>query len=268
MTDTGQPAAAAEIARIRQTKRERRVIVVATLMVLLVAWEITGRLTNPMFFAPVSEVLHQFWLALIDPRGRLLEALTETLAVLVPGFVTASVAGVALGLLMGRSNLAYQMLEPYVTILYNIPRIALIPILMLWLGVGDLLKIIIVFLAAIFPVSVNTTVGVRDISAELTEPARSMQASEQQMLWKVILPSTFPFVAAGIKLALGRALTTVIVAEFFVSVSGLGGLLHQASSTYQMALMFVPVIILAGMGISIDAAVTYLERTALRHYRS
>jgi len=113
-----------------------------------------------------------------------------------------------------------------------------------------------------------TMVGVRDVSAQFTEPARSMQASERQLLWQVVLPASFPFIAAGIKLALGRALTTVIVAEFFVSVSGLGGLLHAASTSYQMALMFAPVIILAAMGIAIDAAVTYLEQSFLRRYRS
>jgi NitT/TauT family transport system permease protein len=95
-----------------------------------------------------------------------------------------------------------------------------------------------------------------------------MHATEHQLLWKVILPATVPFIAAGVKLGLGRALTTVIVAEFFVSVSGLGGILHATSSSYQMAKMFVPVIILAAMGISIDGLLTYLERTALRRYRS
>jgi NitT/TauT family transport system permease protein len=268
MTDIADIAASAERARVRRLKLDRRLIVIATLIGFLLVWELVGRLTNPMFFAPSSAVLREFWLAMIDPNGRLLHGLMETLSILVPGFVVASVLGVALGLLMGRSNLAYQILDPYVTIFYNIPRIALIPILLLWLGVGDLLKTVMVVLAAIFPVSVNTMVGVRDVSAQFTEPARSMQASEQQMLWKVILPATFPFIAAGIKLALGRALTTVIVAEFFVSVSGLGGILQAASTSYQMARMFAPVIILAAMGIAIDALVTYLERTVLRRYRS
>jgi ABC-type nitrate/sulfonate/bicarbonate transport system permease component len=155
-----------------------------------------------------------------------------------------------------------------VTIFYNMPRIALIPVLLLWLGVGDTLKIVIVMLAAIFPVSVNVTAGIRDVSAQLTEPARSMNASEGQLLWKVILPATFPYVTAGLKLGLGRALTTVIVAEFFVSLSGLGGILHAASSTYQMAKMFAPAIILATMGIAIDGLLTYLERRALQRYRA
>ena len=268
MTGAASTSAQNELARIRRVKLEQRIIIVVTLIGFLAIWEIAGRLTNPLFFAPVSDVLVEFWKALIDPRGRLLYGLLETLGILVPGFIIATVLGVGLGVLMGRNNLAYQALDPYVTIFYNIPRVALIPILLLWMGVGDVLKVTIVVLAAIFPVSVNTMVGVRDVSAQFTEPARSMQANERQLLWMVILPAAFPFIAAGIKLALGRALTTVIVAEFFVSVSGLGGVLHAAASSYQMARMFAPVIILAAMGIALDGALTYLERTALRRYRS
>jgi NitT/TauT family transport system permease protein len=268
MSSAADSAARAELERARRERRDRRIVTAVTLVVFLAAWEIAGRLTNPLFFAPVSQVAREFVDALLDPRARLLHGLLGTLRVFAPGFVIACVLGVALGVLMGRNELAYHILDPHVTILYNTPRVALIPILLLWMGVGDLLKIAVVVLAAIFPVSVNTMVGVRDVSAQLTEPARSMQATERQLLWKVILPATFPFIIAGIKLALGRALTTVIVAEFFVSVSGLGGLLHAASTSYQMARMFAPVIILAGMGIALDAALTYFERDVLRRYRS
>ena len=253
-------------ARIHRSRIERILIVTATLVGFLLLWEFVGHLTNPLFFAPVSEVLIAFWQQIVDPSHSLLNGFFQTLAVLVPGFVIASVLGMTLGVLMGRSNLALQILDPYVTIFYNMPRVALIPMLLLWLGVGDTLKIVIVVLAAIFPVSVNVTAGIRDLSAQLTEPARSMNASEAQLLWKVILPATFPYVMAGLKLGLGRALTTVIVAEFFVSLSGLGGILHATSSTYQMAKMFAPAIILAMMGIAIDGLLTYLERRALRRY--
>jgi NitT/TauT family transport system permease protein len=254
-------------ARIHSSRSERILIVATTLAGFLLVWELVGYLTNPMFFAPVSQVLVAFWQQIVDPGHTLLNGFVETLAVLVPGFVIACVLGVALGVLMGRNNLALQILDPYVTIFYNMPRVALIPVLLLWLGVGDTLKIVIVVLAAIFPVCVNVTAGIRDVSAQLTEPARSMNASEGQLLWKVILPATFPYVMAGLKLGLGRALTTVIVAEFFVSLSGLGGILHATSSTYQMARMFAPAIILAMMGIAIDGLLTYLERRALQRYK-
>lgn len=268
MKPCGEAALLAVRARIRRAKIERLAIVTVTLAGFLLLWEISGHLTNPMFFAPVSEVVVQFWQQTIDPSHRLLNGLLETLAVLVPGFLIASILGVAAGVLMGRSNLAFQILEPYVTIFYNTPRVALIPVLLLWLGVGDTLKIVIVILAAIFPVSVNVTAGIRDISAQLTEPARSMNATEGQLLRKVILPATLPYVMAGLKLGLGRALTTVIVAEFFVSLSGLGGILHATSSTYQMAKMFAPAIILAAMGIAIDGLLTYVERKVLQRYRA
>lgn len=267
MSDVRTTAAQAEAARLRRLKIERRVIVTLSLVAFLAAWEVAGRLTNPMFFAPISDVLRELWNALADPRARLLHGALETMSVLIPGFIIASVLGVVLGVLMGRSNLAYQILDPYVTIFYNTPRVALIPILLLWMGVGDLLKVTIVVLAAIFPVSVNTMVGVRDVSAQFTEPARSMMASERQLLWKVILPAAFPFIIAGIKLGLGRALTTVIVAEFFVSVSGLGGILHATATSYQMARMFAPAIILALIGIAVDASLSALERGVLRRYR-
>jgi ABC-type nitrate/sulfonate/bicarbonate transport system permease component len=268
MTPVEDTALRAVRADIRRSKIDRIAIVATTLVAFLTLWETVGHLTNPLFFAPVSEVAVQFWKQLVDPNHVLLNGLVETLAILMPGFVIACILGVALGVLMGRSNLALQILDPYVTILYNTPRIALIPLLLLWLGVGDTLKIVIVVLAAIFPISVNVTAGIRDISAQFIEPARSMNASEGQLLRKVILPATFPYVMAGLKLGLGRALTTVIVAEFFVSLSGLGGILHAASTTYQMAKMFAPAIILAAVGIAIDGLLTYTERKVLHRYKA
>jgi ABC-type nitrate/sulfonate/bicarbonate transport system permease component len=237
-----------------------------TFVLLMSVWELVGRLTNPLFFAPISDIVVELVKAILDPRERLLTAFLQTLSVLVPGFVIASVLGVAIGILMGRRNLAYQILDPYVTILYNTPRVVLIPIFMLWLGTGATMKIVVVVLAAIFPVIVNTMLGVRDVSAQLTEPARSLKATERQLLHKVIFPATLPFIIAGIKLGLGRALTTVIVAELFVSVSGLGGMLHTAATSYQTAKMFVPAIILALLGILIDGLLSRLERATVRRY--
>jgi ABC-type nitrate/sulfonate/bicarbonate transport system permease component len=259
-------AARAVRTRVRRARIERSAVVCGTFAAFLSAWELVGHLSNPMFFAPASEVFITFWQQLVDPSHGLLNGFMETLAILVPGFLIASLLGIALGALMGRSNLALQILDPYVIIFYNTPRVALIPVLLLWLGVGDTLKIVIVVLAAIFPISVNVTAGIRDISAQLTEPARSMNATERQLLSKVILPATFPYLIAGLKLGLGRALTTVIVAEFFVSLSGLGGILHAASSTYQMAKMLAPAIILAAMGIAIDGLLSHVERRVLRRY--
>src|SRR5579859_713256 len=134
MTQIPDKVPAAERTRLRRLVWERRLIVAATLVVFLAMWELVGRLTNPMFFAPPSAIFSAFWEALTDPQAKLLLAVLQTLSILVPGFLLACVLGIGLGVLMGRSNLAYHILDPYVTIFYNIPRVALIPILLLWLG--------------------------------------------------------------------------------------------------------------------------------------
>lgn len=241
-------------------------VVTGTFLLFVATWEIVGRLSNPLFFAPLSETIVEFVKAIGDPRGRLLTGFIETVNVLVPGYLISAGLGIVLGVLMGRSSILHDLLDPYVTILYNTPRVALIPILMLWLGIGPTMKVTIVVVAAVFPILVNTMAGIRDVSREFTEPALSYNATEGQLLRKVILPASLPFIVAGLKLGLGRAITTVIVAEFFVSVSGLGGLLYASSSSFQMARMFVPVIILALIGIVIDALLSYLERLASRRY--
>ena len=265
MTDTVAPTGGIRAPSL-STRTKFYLTTGITFVLLMSIWELVGRLTNPLFFAPISDIVVELVKAILDPRERLLTAFLQTLSVLVPGFVIASVLGVAIGILMGRRNLAYQILDPYVTILYNTPRVVLIPIFMLWLGTGATMKIVVVVLAAIFPVIVNTMLGVRDVSAQLTEPARSLKATKRQLLHKVIFPATLPFIIAGIKLGLGRALTTVIVAELFVSVSGLGGMLHTAATSYQTAKMFVPAIILALLGILIDGLLSRLERATVRRY--
>ena len=254
--------------KLRSARYAKPAIVTATAIVVAGGWEVLGRLVNPLFFAPLSAILAEFYKAAIDPRAKLWHGFVETLSILVPGFLIAAVAGVVIGVAMARRNLVFQILDPYVTILYNTPRVILIPILLLWLGTGDSMKIVIVVLAAVFPIIINTYAGVRDVSSNATEPARSFGASELQLLFKVVLPSSLPFIIAGIKLGLGRALTTVVVAEVFVSVSGLGGILYAAGSTYQVAKMFVPATILAAMGICLDLGLTRLERACLAWFGS
>jgi ABC-type nitrate/sulfonate/bicarbonate transport system permease component len=268
MSATGLEAARARVlAQARSRRNARTLTIFITAAVFLLAWEIVGRMSNPMFMAPVSGVAAEFWRGITDPRARLWNGFVQTLSVLVPGFLISCVLGIVIGVLMGRINAVYRALDPFVTIFYNTPRVALVPILMLWLGIDNTLKIVVVILAALFPIIVNTLTGVRDISASMTEPARSMGASEMQILRLVIVPASLPFIIAGLKLGLGRALTTVVVAEYFASISGLGGLLQSASTSYNMARVFVPASILALMGILIDAALTWIERSASRRYR-
>jgi ABC-type nitrate/sulfonate/bicarbonate transport system permease component len=264
MTPASKPARRGLIATVASLPDW--LLIAVTLLAFLSLWEVVGRYSNPLFLAPISQIAGEFVDAVRDPRGRLLQAILETIAILAPGFLIAALLGVGIGVLMGRREIIYHLLDPYVLIFYNTPRVVLIPILMLWIGTGSLMKMTVVILAALFPIIMNTMIGVRDISAQLTEPARSFGASERQLLYKVVLPGALPYITTGIRLGLGRALTTVVVAEIFVSVSGLGRMLHVAGSTYQMAKMFVPAAILALIGIAIEAILGRVERTFSRRY--
>ncbi|MCL4186689.1 MAG: ABC transporter permease [Rhodobacteraceae bacterium] len=255
------------IAQARNRRNSKTLAIFLTAVAFLLAWEIVGRLSHPMFMAPASGVVAEFWRGITDPRARLWNGFLQTMSVLVPGFLISCALGIVIGVLMGRINAVYRALDPFVTVFYNTPRVALVPILMLWLGIDNTLKTVVVILAAVFPIIVNTLTGVRDISSSLTEPARSMGANEAQILRLVIVPAALPFIIAGLKLGLGRALTTVVVAEYFSSISGLGGLLQSASTSYNMARVFVPAAILALMGILIDALLGWIERSASRRYR-
>lgn len=239
---------------------------IITGIVFLTAWEIAGRSTSDLLFAPVSEVILSFFDLLFDPEFVLFTNIGETMFVMLSGYAAASVFGVALGILMGRSQLVYEIVDPFVILLYSVPRVALIPLFMLWLGLGASLKITMVFLASHIEVLVNTHAGVRNIDEALLEPARSLMITRRHLLTKVIIPATLPYIVAGLKLGLGRALTAVVVAEFFVSVTGLGGMIFSAASQFRIAVMLVPAIILAFTGITIDILLSRVQRRSHQRF--
>ena len=168
-----------------------------------------------------------------------------SLQVLALGLSVALILGIALGLLMGRYRLAEYLLDPYVYAFDATPRVALIPLLLLWFGLGTSSKIAIVFLSGLFPVLMNTFSGVRTVSAQLVEVGRAYGAGEGKLFTKIIVPAALPFIMAGIRLAIGRALIGIITAEMFAAVTGIGALLIRYSSALATDKFFVPVILLA-----------------------
>jgi NitT/TauT family transport system permease protein len=169
------------------------------------------------------------------------------------------VAGVAIGLAIGRSRVLEALLDVPLTALYAVPMVALVPVIVLWAGFGPTAKVVIVFLFSVFAVSLNTARGVREVDPQLIEVARAYSASEVG-LWKdVVLPSALPYIVTGIRLAVGRALVGVIIAEFYTSIAGLGFLIVSYANTFQTAKVFVPVVILMVLGVVLTAALHLLE---------
>jgi len=235
----------------------RSISAVSTVMVVFL-WEIFGRQVNPLFLSYPSAIARAFWQILAS--GEFQRQALVSLQVFAVGLGAALVLGIGLGLLMGRYRLAEYLLDPYVYAFDATPRVALIPILLLWFGLGMTSRIAIVFLSGLFPVLMNTFSGVRTVSAGLVEVGRAYGASEKELFSKIILPAALPFVMAGIRLAIGRALIGIITAEMFTAVTGLGALLIRYSSALATDKFFVPVIFLALLGVILSGAVEKLQK--------
>ena len=229
-----------------------------SVVLVLSLWEIFGRRVNPLFLSYPSAIGRAFFQLL--GSGEFERQALGSLQVFAVGLSGALVVGITVGLLMGRYRLAEYLLDPYVYALDATPRVALIPLLLLWFGLGTSSKIAIVFLSGLFPVLMNTFSGVRSVSADLVDIGRAYGAGEGKIFTKIILPAALPFVMAGIRLAVGRALIGIITAEMFTAVTGMGALLIRYSSALATDKFFVPVIFLALLGVMLSSGVEKLQK--------
>jgi ABC-type nitrate/sulfonate/bicarbonate transport system permease component len=231
---------------------------IASVAAILIAWQVYGGSINPILLSYPSAVAVAFVDMVRD--GSLGHALASSLEVLGLGFLFGAVAGVLIGLAAGRSETVAALIDLPVNALYAVPAVALVPVIVLWFGFEVTTKTIVVFFFVIFPVLINTTRGVREVDPELVEVARSFCSSERRMWFDLILPSALPFIVTGLRLAIGRALIGVIVAEFYTSLSGLGDLITTNASNFQTARMFVPIVVIALLGVFFTALLELAER--------
>jgi NitT/TauT family transport system permease protein len=228
-------------------------------VVLLIAWELVGRyvLTNRLFFVPISSVV----VAAIHMlrTGELQTDIAASLTAVAYGMALAIVVGIVLGVLSGASLLFRDYTDGLVTALYSTPLVAIAPILILWFGIGVASKIAVVFLMAVFPIMINTGSGIRSTDASFLEVAKSFGATRMQTISKVMIPAAVPFVATGIRLAIGRAIVGVVVGELFGAQAGLGYLIFTAGQTFDVAELFVGVITLALIGVGLTLAMKGVE---------
>ena len=228
-----------------------------SVVVVLGGWELYGRHTNPLLFTYPTAIA-QAGVQLVR-NGSLLRAMAQSLSVLAWGLGLAVLVGVAVGLAIGRSRVVEALLEVPLDALYATPTVALVPVIVLWAGFGPVAKVVVVFLFSVFAIVLSTARGVREADPQLVEVARSYLASEVG-LWKdVVLPSALPYIVTGVRLAVGRALVGVVIAEFYTSIAGLGSLIMTYANTFQTAKVFVPVVVLMALGVFLTAALQVLE---------
>lgn len=236
----------------------RWVITLASVAFMLILWEIFGRRINPVFGSYPSAIAVAFWDLAVT--GQLWSALYESLRPFLLGYALAIVVGVPLGLLVGGFRAAEAALGIYVTAGYAMPLVALVPLLILWLGLGFAVKVAVVFLMALFPICINTWLGVVAVPKTLIEVGKSFVAPNIVILRRIVLPATLPYIMAGIRLAVGRAVVAMVIAEFFTTISGLGAVIINSANNFDTATMFVPIIILMVMAIGLNWLIGFVER--------
>jgi len=226
--------------------------------VVLTAWELYGRSVNPILFTYPTAVAAAF--VELVAKGELQRFLLQSLEVFAYGFALAVVVGIPLGIFLARSATLSLALEPYLHALYSTPTVAFIPLIVLWFGFRVPAKVVIVFLFMVFPVLINTQQGVKNLNQDLLEVARSFCSSERRLWSDLIIPSALPFILAGVNLAIGRGLVGMIVAEFFTSVAGLGYMIVQYANAFETAKLFVPIVVLMGLGVTLIGLIKVIER--------
>jgi NitT/TauT family transport system permease protein len=230
------------------------------LVVLLVAWQaVTASGVEPPIVLPSPhDVLVAFGDLFTSPDiGQDFLASGEEL---VYGFGLAALVGVIGGVAIGWYPRLGYAFDPFITFLYAIPRVALGPLLIVWLGIGLKSKTALVFLTSVFPVLLNTTTGIRSLDATLLRVARCFGASDLQIFRTIALPGSVPFILGGLRLAVGQALIGVFVAELLGAQHGVGAMIETASQQFQTGTVFAGLLIFAAVGMSLTAMVRWLER--------
>jgi ABC-type nitrate/sulfonate/bicarbonate transport system permease component len=242
--------------------RERRLwprsaITTLSICCALLLWEFFGRDINPVFGSYPSAIAVAFWQLL--KSGQLGSALIESLQPFAVGYFLAIAIGVPIGLIVGRFRWAEAAFGIYITAGYAMPLVALVPLLVLWLGLGFAVKAAVVFLMALFPICINTWLGVTAVPKTLIEVGKSFVAPPMVILRRIVLPATFPYIMAGVRLAVGRAVVAMVIAEFFTTISGLGAVIINSANNFDTATMFVPIIILMVMAIGLNSLIGWVE---------
>jgi len=240
---------------------------VVVFVVIVVAWEAYGHTVSRSLFAPPSAIAVAVWRLFVEQQV-MLPALAISFGSLIAGFVPAIVVGVVAGLVMGRVRMIERLLTPYIVFVFSIPYIALIPLLVVWFGVEGPLRAVLVFLASVFPVLVNTIAGVKEVDRDLIDVAVANCATNLQLIRTVVLPSALPYIFTGVQVALGLALVGVIVAEMTAAVTGIGGLIITYANFFQTAEMFVPIITLMIVSVMLNQAMLAVQGRLSRWQRS
>ncbi len=239
--------------------RYDKLLVLLAMLVFLAIWELLPslKLVDPFFISSPSRIIHSAqWLFAHGLWNDIRVSLIEFLW----GMGLAIILGVVLGWGLGWYRMLSVIVEPFITMMNAAPRVALLPLLILWLGIGIESKIAAVFLGAFFPIVFTVMKGVRTIDRSLFELARSFGANDARVFATLAIPSTVPYIMAGLHIAVGRGLVGVVIGELLAAQAGIGYMMARASSNFQTDKVFVGLILLTGFGYAITELIKMIEK--------
>lgn len=248
------------VRRLRQAERRRKGLVwglrLLVAAVILVTWQLIGK-SDPLFTSYPTAVAQAAWDEITS--GALLSAIARSFEILALGLLLGIVVGVVVGLIIGRYSLVASSIEWIISALNATPLLAIIPLVIVWFGLGMESKVVTVFILTVFSMLLNTAAGVHEVEQNVLDVSRAFVASESQVFRKIILPSAVPFIMTGLRISIGRALIGTVAAEFFTGISGLGGLIQKYGASYQTDYMLVPVLTLMLLGVLLTGLARWLE---------
>jgi len=241
--------------------QEKKILGTAAVTLFLIIWELVGntfQLINPMFMSAPSLVGKAA--VQLFASGEIYNDLYISGIELFWGYLLSAVVAVPFGISIGWYKKVAYIFDPFVNAMNATPRVALLPLVIIWLGIGILSKVGIIFLGAVFPILINARDGVKTTPLNLLTAARSFGASEWMLFKTVVLPSTVPFILTGLRLGLGRAIVGVMVGELYAATAGIGFMITVAGATFQTDKVFVGVLIFALTGMLGTELLTRLEK--------
>jgi ABC-type nitrate/sulfonate/bicarbonate transport system permease component len=236
-------------------------ITVLNLSTFFVLWEVFARteVINPLFFPRISDTFAAMYNGFVD--GVIWPQLSHSLTNFLIGMLISAAIGIPVGLLMGSNHIVDLTLSPYVWAMTSLPRVALIPLLILILGFGNSMQLTIIVLSAVFPIMVNCMAGVKTVDPSLVRAGKVFGAGRVQMYLKIILPFTLPFVISGINQGIARGLVGMLIGELLGGGgAGLGYLLDRAGDQFDAPMLYATLIILAVMSVGLVQSMRWLER--------
>jgi NitT/TauT family transport system permease protein len=241
-----------------------RLIVLRVLLLagFLGLWEaVSGRLVPTFFISKPSRIFTVFWAWVQDGSLFFHAGITATEA--LAGFVVGGVIGMTVGLILGRATRVSEVINPFITAFYSVPKLALAPLFILWFGIGIDMKIALIATIVFFLVFLNTYTGVREVSRELTAILKLMGAGERHLMTKVVIPSAITWVFAGLRISAPYALVGAVVGELVASNRGLGYLLVHAAGQFDTAGVFAALVAIIILAALLNAAVGYAASRAM-----